>query len=115
MTRITVTIGQKVLTATLDDTPAGRDFARLLPLHLELTDYHGIEKIANLPRKLDTSGAPRSYEPAPGDITLYAPWGNLAIFYKPFNKTAGLVRLGAFDGPLDALMGNPTARFDLAE
>lgn len=92
--------------ATLDDTTAARDFAALLPMELTLTDYHGIEKIADLPRKLDTTGAPASYKPETGDITLYAPWGNLAIFLKPFQSSRGLVRLGEFDGPIDALARN---------
>ncbi|MBY6091861.1 cyclophilin-like fold protein [Maritimibacter alkaliphilus] len=104
MTRITVTVGQTTLHATLDDTPAGRDFAALLPLELTLSDYHGIEKVADLPRALDTTGAPPSYGAKAGDLTLYAPWGNLAIFYKPFRPAAGLVRLGAFDGAFDALL-----------
>ena len=104
MIRIEVIVGDEVLYATLDNTAPGRDFAALLPLELTLTDYHGVEKIADLPRKLDTTGAPASYAPKPGDITLYAPWGNLAIFYKPFQSSRGLVRLGAFEGPIDALL-----------
>ncbi|WP_073014020.1 cyclophilin-like fold protein [Roseibium suaedae] len=106
MTSIRIIIEGQALPATLDDTPAGRDFAALLPLDLTLTDYHGIEKVADLPRELDTTGAPASYAPKTGDITLYAPWGNLAIFYKPFQSSRGLVRLGEFDGPIDALIRN---------
>lgn len=104
MTQIEVTVGGQVLSATLDDTAAGRDLAAMLPLDLTLTDYHGIEKVADLPRAIDTSEAPDSYTPGPGDITVYAPWGNLAIFYKPFQTSRGLVRLGAFDGPIGALI-----------
>ncbi|MFD2175885.1 cyclophilin-like fold protein [Rhodobacter lacus] len=114
MTRIRVILPDTTLTATLDDTAAGRDFAALLPLDLTLGDYHGIEKISDLPRKLDTTGAPRAYKPETGDITLYAPWGNLAIFLKPFSSSAGLVRLGAFEGPITALQrsGGLPARFE---
>jgi hypothetical protein len=104
MTRIHVIAGDQTLSATLDDTPAGRDFARLLPLELSLSDYHATEKVADLPRKLDTADAPASYTPKAGDITYYAPWGNLAIFYEPFRTSRGLVRLGAFDEPIDALL-----------
>lgn len=104
MTRIHVIIGNETLSATLDDTPAGRDFSMLLPLELSLSDYHATEKIADLPRALDTRYASASYTPKAGDITYYAPWGNLAIFYKPFRTSNGLVRLGAFDGPIDALL-----------
>ncbi|WP_316013617.1 cyclophilin-like fold protein [Roseobacter sp. HKCCA0434] len=104
MIPITVTVGEATLAAALDDTTAGRDFAALLPLDLTLSDYHGIEKVSDLPRAIDTSDAPASYEPSAGDITFYAPWGNLAIFYKPFQSSRGLVRLGAFDGTVDALL-----------
>lgn len=104
MTGIHVIVGDTVLPATLDDTPAGRDFAALLPLELTLSDYHATEKVGNLPRKLDTAGAPPRYAAKAGDITYYAPWGNLAIFYKPFQPASGLVRLGAFDGAFDALL-----------
>lgn len=117
MTRITVTVDELVLSATLDDTAAGRDFLAMLPLELTLTDHHGIEKVADLPRELDTSGAPDRYRPETGDITVYAPWGNLAIFHEPFQSSRGLVRLGAFDGPIDALIrdGEIPIRIDAAD
>jgi len=61
--------------------------------------------------------APASYTPAVGDITLCAPWGNLAIFYKPFHRAHGLVRLVAFDGSIDVLIQEPgdLARISIAE
>jgi quercetin dioxygenase-like cupin family protein len=37
-------LGNTVLLATLDDTPAARDFAALLPLTVTLSDYAGTEK-----------------------------------------------------------------------
>nr|WP_320176904.1 cyclophilin-like fold protein [Roseovarius pacificus] len=117
MIRIHVIVGNETLEATLDDTQVARDFASLLPLDLTLSDYHATEKVADLPRKLDISAAPDSYTPKAGDITHYAPWGNLAIFYKPFQTSRGLVRLGEFDGPMDALMqdGAFPVRIKLAE
>ena len=103
MIRITFTTGDQTLAATLDDTAAARDFASMLPLEVTLTDYHGIEKVADLGRQLDDSGAPRAYTPRAGDITQYRPWSNLALFLQPFQSSPGLIRLGAFDGPIDAL------------
>ena len=84
-------------TATLDDTAAANDFASLLPLTLTLEDYNRTEKISDLPKKLSTQGAPAGVEPARGDIAYYAPWGNLAIFYKDFPYSRGLVKLGRID------------------
>jgi hypothetical protein len=117
MTRIRVIVGNEILSATLDDTSTGRDFAALLPLELSLSDYNATEKVADLPRELDTTNAPDSYTPKAGDMTYYAPWGNLAIFYKPFRTARGLVRLGAFDGPSDALLkdGATPVRIETAE
>ena len=103
MTRIHVIVGHATLSATLDDTPAGRDFATLLPLELVLSDYHATEKVADLPRKLDTTDAPARYTPKAGDITYYAPWGNLAIFYRDFGYASGLVPLGRIDSGIEWL------------
>lgn len=101
--KITFTMDDTVLAATLDDTPAARDFAAMLPLSLTLSDYHGVEKVADLGRRLDSSGMPDSYAPKAGDITQYAPWSNLALFLKSFQDSRGLVRLGQFDGDISAL------------
>lgn len=86
-----------MLSATLDDTDVARDFASLLPLALTLTDYAAAEKVTDLPRKLWTSGAPEGMAASAGDIMHYAPWGNLALFYRDAPHASGLVRLGRFD------------------
>ena len=105
------------LTATLDDADAARDFASLLPLTLTLEDYASTEKISDLPRKLSTTGAPAGTAASAGDITYYAPWGNLALFYRSFGYAAGLVRLGQLDAGVDALRraGPLTAKIERME
>jgi len=95
----------RTLSATLDDGEAARDFASLLPLTLTLEDYASTEKIADLPRKLSTTGEPPGTGAAAGDFSYYAPWGNLALFYEPFRYSDGLVRLGRIDAGVDALRG----------
>lgn len=115
--KIIVIAGEARLGATLDDTPAARDFASLLPLSLTLSDYHGVEKVADLGKRLDATGMPDSYTPKAGDITQYAPWSNLAIFIAPFQNARGLVRLGAFDGDFSAIkqQGDVPVRIERAE
>jgi hypothetical protein len=99
-TRIRIEVEDSVLTATLDDTEVARDFAALLPLSLTLADYAATEKISDLPRRLATAGVPEGVTPSAGDITYYAPWGNLALFYRAFGYSPGLVKLGRIDsGP----------------
>ncbi|WES64413.1 cyclophilin-like fold protein [Microbacter sp. GSS18] len=104
--RIRFSVDGETLEATLGDGSAARDLLALLPLRLTLTDFHGIEKVADLPSRLSTAGEPAGTAAKAGDITLYAPWGNLAIFYRPFRYADGLVRLGAFDGDITALSAN---------
>ena len=90
------------ITATPDDNATSKDFASLLPLTSSLDDYNGTERISYLPRKLSTRGAPAGMEPAAGDTAYYAPWGNLAIFYKDFKYSRGLVKLGTVDSSVRA-------------
>lgn len=91
---------------TLVDTPTAREFAALLPLDLTLADFHGTERVADLPRRLTTAEAPAGTEAHAGDITYYAPWGNLALFYRDFPHSAGLIHLGALDpAAVDLLAG----------
>ena len=101
--KIKISSGSTVLTATMHDNATSRDFMALLPLTLTLKDYAGTEKISDLPRKLSTQGAPPGSDPSVGDITLYAPWGNLAIFYRDFEYARGLIILGRIDGGVEQL------------
>lgn len=95
--RILLEVEGTALAATLEDTAVARDFAALLPLDLLLDDYAATEKIAYLPRKLMTAGAPPGTAAVAGDISYYAPWGNLALFYRSSGQAKGLVRLGRLD------------------
>jgi len=101
--KIKITTDKTALTATMLDNATSRDFMSMLPLTLTLKDYAGTEKISDLPRKLTTQGAPAGSEPSVGDITLYAPWGNLAIFYKDFGYASGLILLGKIDSGIEKL------------
>ncbi len=88
------------VTATLNDSPSTRDFVAQLPLTVELEDYANTEKIAYLPSKLTKEGAPSGVSSEAGDISYYAPWGNLVVFYKSFGYASGLISLGKIDGDL---------------
>ncbi|MCF1440711.1 cyclophilin-like fold protein [Ralstonia nicotianae] len=97
------TVDGKIITAMLNDSATAQDFAALLPLTLSLDDYAATEKIAYLPRRLSTAGVPDGFTPSVGDITYYAPWGNLAIFHKDFRYSEKLVSLGQIDSGMESL------------
>ena len=115
--KIRIEIEGTFVAATLDDTEVARDFASLLPLTMTLEDYNATEKVADLPRKLSTRGAPPGSDPDVGDIAYYAPWGNLALFYRDFSYSAGLVKLGSLDAGVETLRrpGPLTAKIELFE
>ncbi|MDX8154622.1 cyclophilin-like fold protein [Acinetobacter pittii] len=97
--RIDIDGTQQPLFATLAITPTVEDFIKQLPLTLTLKDYDATEKIADLPTKLTTQNAPDGYAGKAGDLTYYAPWGNLAFFYKDSHVgyANGLIFLGKLD------------------
>jgi hypothetical protein len=101
--KIKISVGDKEVTATLNDSEAARDFVSLLPLTLTLKDFAKAEKISGeLPKRLSTQGAPAGSDPVVGDIAYYAPWGNLALFYRDNVYADGLVILGKIDGDTEA-------------
>ncbi|MBO1923762.1 cyclophilin-like fold protein [Thiomicrorhabdus sp. 6S3-12] len=108
--KVRLLVGDAVLNATLENNAASRDFMALLPLELTLSDYHSTEKIADLPVRLSTQGAPDGIDPEIGDITYYSPWGNLAIFYRDFPYAKGLIRLGRMDEAPSLLSGSESLR-----
>ena len=106
--------GKKEVCATLQNNSVSRDLLSRLPLTLEFSDYNRTEKIARLPPDSpdwDTSDAPDSCDPAPGDLTMYAPWGNLAVFYRDYGPSPGLVPLGKLDPDGLELFASQTGNF----
>ncbi|MDO5632587.1 MAG: cyclophilin-like fold protein [Paracoccus sp. (in: a-proteobacteria)] len=103
MPSLTLSTRDAVFQITLNDSATARDFAALLPLDIELSDYNRVEKVFSLPRRLTTQGAPEGYDPAPGDVALFAPWGNIVLYYGDAPWYRGIVPIGRFGGDLDAL------------
>jgi hypothetical protein len=114
--KINVRIADQVLPATLNGSKAAQDFASLLPLSLTLEDYASTEKISDLPKRLSTDSAPPGFDPSVGDIAYYAPWGNLAIFYRDFGYSKGLVSLGRLASGADIFASSRSMQvtFELA-
>ena len=74
-------------------------------MELNFSDYNGTEKIAYPPEALPTEGEPDGCDPDVGDLCLYAPWGNLCIFYQDFRYSQSLIKLGHIKSGMDRLSG----------
>ena len=101
--KIRISMNGNEITATLVDNATSRDFVSLLPLKLKLEDYGETEKIGYLPRKLSTEGAPPGSDPSIGDVSYYAPWGDLALFRRDFRYSTGLINLGKIESGLEEI------------
>ena len=104
-TAIRISFGDTQLTGRLSDNATARDLADQLPLTLSFRDHNSVEKTGPLPRELSLDGAPDGHDPAAGDIGYWAPGGDLVLYYDdgaPYFD--GIVRLGEFDGDLEALV-----------
>lgn len=93
-----MTVGGQTITATMEDNAAARDLMSRLPFEVTLTDYNRTEKIFYPDPALDIEGVVRGCTPEAGDITIYAPWGNVAIFYKEWPQSGSLIKIGHIDG-----------------
>ena len=95
---VSTTGGEKAVYATLYDNSVSRDLLSRLPLTLEFSDYNRTEKIARLPPDSpdwDTSDAPDS----------------LAVFYRDYGHSPGLVPLGKLDSEGLELFASQTGNF----
>ena len=110
-------IGHTVLTGRLWDNATARDLIAQLPLTLTFRDFNGVEKIAQLPRKLSMDGVPAGDDPFPRDIGYYAPSGDVVFYYDDVGYFPGIVRIGQFDDSVEAIVrqtGNFTATIERA-
>lgn len=105
--RVLLSAGEARAVLVLDDNAASGALLARLPLDLTVEDFNGTEKIAMLPAKLTPGDAPDSCDPDVGSVTYYAPWGNLAIFYRDFRFSPGLVPLGRVESGMEVISSLP--------
>ena len=111
-----VVFGDTTLTGRLFDNATARDFASQLPMTLTFSDLHGVEKGAPLPRKLSVESMPAGDDPQVGDLGYWAPDGNLVLYYGDVPYWTGIMRIGHFDGDMQAVAaqaGNVNATIEL--
>ena len=85
----------------LADNAAAKEFADRLAngeTTLAFSDFAGAEKIA-YPSPPFTLSDAEGCDPEIGDVTIYKPWGNIAIFYRDSSGySSDLVYLGKIEG-----------------
>ncbi len=95
--QIEIRVGDERFTATVDDTPAGRDLIAQLPQTIQMSDHGGLEKTGPLQVPLSLDGQPAGADPAVGDLGYYAPGHDLVLYYGDQSYYNGIVILGRLD------------------
>jgi hypothetical protein len=99
--KLKISVGDKILTATLLDNVTSRAFMELLPLTIKMTELHHNEKYCLLPKKLPGK-AVRPGTIHAGDLMLWdADYKCLVLFYKTFSSPYSYVKLGTVDHPAE--------------
>ena len=111
--KLEVVVGDTVFTAAFADTQAAREFAQMLPVTIDMSDYSGFEKVGSLGKTLTTSNSQITTEP--GDIILYN--GNQIVIFYGSNSWSytRLAKVDDLDGWAEALgSGSVSVTFRLA-
>lgn len=107
--KVKITVGTNVFTATLYDNPSAIAFRARLPFTINMTELNGNEKYYDFADPLPTSASVGGNIKV-GDLTLY---GNntLVLFYKNFSTSYTYTKLGYVDNPtgLATALGNGNA------
>ncbi|MES2006026.1 MAG: cyclophilin-like fold protein [Bacteroidota bacterium] len=114
-TKMKITIGSAVFTATLSNNATVTAFKARLPITINMTELNGNEKYFNLPNALPANASnPTTIQS--GDLMLYGS-NTLVLFYKTFSTSYSYTRMGRIENPsgLIAALGSEsvTVKFEL--
>ena len=79
-TKITMTVGKEVITATLDDSNTSQDFIKSLPATMKMTRWGNREYYGKVATRLSDNARKRNrFEN--GDVAYWTPGGSFAVFF----------------------------------
>ena len=105
-TPVTITAGDVVMTATINDSQVSRDFAATLPVTLPWFRNAGIEYITELSAPMTESG-PFYTDVQPGDIVYYNPLDSITIIYEETSSVPTLTKMGEITSDLSVFENLP--------
>lgn len=113
-TKMKITIGTTVFSATLNNNATATAFKGKLPITINMTELNGNEKYVDLPNALPAN-ASKPANIQNGDLMLYGS-NTLVLFYKTFSTAYNYTRIGHIENPsgLATVLGsgNVTVKFE---
>ena len=105
-TPITITAGDRTITASLNNSAVAREFVAMLPVTLPWFRSIGIEYITELSAPLNETG-PFYTDVRPGDIVYYNPRDSITIIYAPTSSVPTLTKMGEITSDLNVFRELP--------
>lgn len=91
---IRITSGDSSATFQLYDTEAAKGLYRQLPLKLELENFREAQWMFYPPEKLSVTDSEAYHDGKKGELSYYAPWGDVFMLYEDFYAGDEMHRLG---------------------
>lgn len=103
--QVAVVVDGSECVLTLRNGVTADSLYHMLPLELSFEDFNSTEKISYTPQPLTIDESEGGHAPSVGDLCIYAPWGNLCIFYQEFQYSDDLIYLGHVDTGMEKIAG----------
>lgn len=92
--KVQITSNGHAATFQLYDTTAAEEFYNQLPLTLDLTNFRDAQWMFYPPKKLNVTKGEAYHDGKKGELSYYAPWGDVFMLYKNFYAGDDMHRLG---------------------
>lgn len=92
--QVKITSKGHTVTFRLYDTAAAKQFYDQLPLDLDLTNFRDAQWMFYPPKKLSVTPKAAYHDGKKGELSYYAPWGDVFMLYKDFYAGDDMHRLG---------------------
>lgn len=101
--KVRISWEDKEVIIAVENNKTAADFLSMLPMTAVFEDYNNTEKIMYPERELIKDEEAAGCQPKAGTLALYAPWGNLAVFYKDWSYSRDLIPIGEIESGLEEL------------
>ncbi|WP_321448970.1 cyclophilin-like fold protein [uncultured Cohaesibacter sp.] len=92
--KVEITSGTNRAIFQLYDTHAAKDFYAQLPLQLPLSNFRNAQWMFYPPQKLRVTDREAYHDGLKGELSYYAPWGDVFMLYEDFYAGDEMHRLG---------------------
>ncbi|NIN61297.1 MAG: hypothetical protein GTN55_02710 [Gammaproteobacteria bacterium] len=102
---VKITSQNRMATFQLYDTVAAKELYDQLPLELDLSNFRDAQWMFYPPERLGVTEREAYHDGKKGELSYYAPWGDVFMLYKDFYAGDEMHRLGVGLSGVDDIAG----------